>query len=204
MFCRQDKMPLWHVQGIEQYMWNGRLLFHVRGEELWWEHHLQLQVSAESLRSRPLIRLALAPQSSQCEYVWYDRSIERCRCLHKSQIFPPGRSIWCNDGLHGGPTARPVGRNGAHACCKDRDFCNRFLWPKTKDQRSDRVEEGRQISVQGACAYARVSLPKTPPLWLLPFLCSLARRSTTSCPVLIVLWTVSPTYARWVEVLKWS
>ncbi|KMY92392.1 TGF-beta receptor type-1 isoform X1 [Drosophila simulans] len=70
------------------------------------------------------------------------------RCLHESQIFPPGRSIWCNDGLHGGPTARPVGRSGAHACCKDRDFCNRFLWPKTKDQTGDRVEEGRQISVQ--------------------------------------------------------
>ncbi|XP_039502734.1 TGF-beta receptor type-1 isoform X1 [Drosophila santomea] len=69
------------------------------------------------------------------------------RCLQNSQIFPPGRSIWCNDGLHGGPTTRPVGRSGAHACCKDRDFCNRFLWPKTKDQPTYRVE-GRQTSVE--------------------------------------------------------
>ncbi|XP_016940926.3 TGF-beta receptor type-1 isoform X1 [Drosophila suzukii] len=69
------------------------------------------------------------------------------RCLHKSQIFPPGRSIWCNDGLHGGPTVRPVGRSGAHACCKDRDFCNRYLRPKTKDQPSSPLD-GRHVAVE--------------------------------------------------------
>ncbi|XP_030387532.1 TGF-beta receptor type-1 isoform X2 [Scaptodrosophila lebanonensis] len=53
-------------------------------------------------------------------------------CLNMSQSFPPGRFIWCNDGRHGGPTARPAARRGGHACCNDRDFCNRELRPIIK------------------------------------------------------------------------
>ncbi|XP_032292177.1 TGF-beta receptor type-1 isoform X1 [Drosophila virilis] len=54
------------------------------------------------------------------------------RCLNMSQSFPPGRFIWCNDGRQGGPTARPAARRGGHACCNDRDFCNRQLRPVIK------------------------------------------------------------------------
>ncbi|XP_068147736.1 TGF-beta receptor type-1 isoform X1 [Drosophila tropicalis] len=54
------------------------------------------------------------------------------RCLNMSQSFPPGRFIWCNDGRQGGPTARPAARRGGHACCNDRDFCNRYLRPIIK------------------------------------------------------------------------
>ncbi|XP_034653803.1 TGF-beta receptor type-1 isoform X1 [Drosophila subobscura] len=54
------------------------------------------------------------------------------RCLNMSQSFPPGRFIWCNEGRHGGPTARPAARRGGHACCNDRDFCNRQLRPVIK------------------------------------------------------------------------
>lgn len=53
-------------------------------------------------------------------------------CLNMSQSFPPGRFIWCNDGRQGGPTARPAARRGGHACCNDRDFCNRQLRPVIK------------------------------------------------------------------------
>lgn len=53
-------------------------------------------------------------------------------CLHMSQSFPPGRFIWCNEGLQGGPTARPAAVRGGHACCKDRDFCNLQLRPVIK------------------------------------------------------------------------
>ncbi|KAI8035736.1 hypothetical protein M5D96_011486 [Drosophila gunungcola] len=75
------------------------------------------------------------------------------RCLNMSQSFPPGRFIWCNDGLHGGPTARPVGRRGAHACCDDGDFCNLFLKPKARDQPSNPLEgqRGSSVAVEGAC-----------------------------------------------------
>ncbi|KAM8712906.1 hypothetical protein ACLKA7_013265 [Drosophila subpalustris] len=54
------------------------------------------------------------------------------RCLNMSQSFPPGRFIWCNDGRRGGPTARPAAPRGGHACCNDRDFCNRYLRPVIK------------------------------------------------------------------------
>lgn len=53
-------------------------------------------------------------------------------CLYMSQSFPPGRFIWCNEGLQGGPTARPAALRGGHACCKDRDFCNLQLRPVIK------------------------------------------------------------------------
>ncbi|XP_060652499.1 TGF-beta receptor type-1 isoform X1 [Drosophila nasuta] len=54
------------------------------------------------------------------------------RCLNMSQSFPPGRFIWCNDGRHGGPTARPAAPRGGHGCCNDRDFCNKDLRPVIK------------------------------------------------------------------------
>ncbi|KAL9913636.1 TGF-beta receptor type-1 isoform X1 [Glossina fuscipes] len=54
------------------------------------------------------------------------------RCLNMSQSFPPGRFIWCNDGSHGGPTARPVAKRGGHSCCRDYDFCNLNLRPVIK------------------------------------------------------------------------
>ncbi|KAH8401785.1 hypothetical protein KR009_007844 [Drosophila setifemur] len=54
------------------------------------------------------------------------------RCLNMSQSFPPGRFIWCNEGLHGGPTARPAARRGGHACCKDSDLCNMRLRPEIR------------------------------------------------------------------------
>ncbi|KAH8279518.1 hypothetical protein KR026_012162 [Drosophila bipectinata] len=60
------------------------------------------------------------------------------RCLNMSQSFPPGRFIWCNAGP--GPTARPAARHGGHACCKDRDFCNRWLRPVIK------MEGGRRLN----------------------------------------------------------
>ncbi|KAH8258471.1 hypothetical protein KR038_012008 [Drosophila bunnanda] len=61
------------------------------------------------------------------------------RCLNMSQSFPPGRFIWCNEGRNGGPTARPVARRGGHACCNDRDFCNRDLRPLIKRSKPTRL-----------------------------------------------------------------
>ncbi|XP_054739692.1 TGF-beta receptor type-1 isoform X1 [Anastrepha obliqua] len=61
-----------------------------------------------------------------------DQIIFSYRCLNMSQSFPPGRSIWCNDGSRGGPTARPAAPSGGHGCCKDRDFCNLDLRPIIK------------------------------------------------------------------------
>ncbi|KAH8252818.1 hypothetical protein KR032_001929 [Drosophila birchii] len=76
------------------------------------------------------------------------------RCLNMSQSFPPGRFIWCNEGRNGGPTARPVARRGGHACCNDRDFCNRDLRPLIKRSKPTRLnpshiefEDGRLASV---------------------------------------------------------
>lgn len=73
------------------------------------------------------------PSSSIILIIW-------CRCLHKSQTFPPGRSIWCNNNRKG-PTARPTAAVGGHACCSSADFCNMHLKPIILDYRKTPVKE---------------------------------------------------------------
>jgi len=70
---RKDQVPLRHLQGLQQHLRDGRLLLHVGGEERRWHHRIQLQVSFVRLMSRPSIRLALVPQSSQCEHIYLIR-----------------------------------------------------------------------------------------------------------------------------------
>lgn len=68
-------------------------------------------------------------------YLPIGHSVYVCRCLQKSQTYPPSRFIWCNDGRHGGddgPKARHVDSYG-HACCKNSDLCNLRLSPILKD-----------------------------------------------------------------------
>lgn len=149
----------------------------------------------------------------------------RCRCLNMSQSFPPGRFIWCNEGRNGGPTARPIARRGGHACCNDRDFCNRDLQPLIKRSKPTRLdpshiefEDGRQsVTVEGACGLLHVfrsSKKKSPSLTLTPTnhkpsVCSLARRSKQikqkSCPVWSFLGLLSTQFCplSW-SFLRWS
>lgn len=59
-------------------------------------------------------------------------------CIDREQMFPPGRSIWCNnrtaDGAGGsGPTARPTALRGGHLCCRSTDYCNGYLRPAIVD-----------------------------------------------------------------------
>lgn len=63
-----------------------------------------------------------------------------CRCLDKSQFFPPGRSIWCNNNRKG-PTARPVAMIGGHSCCGNGDFCNKDLKPRVLDYHQNPAKE---------------------------------------------------------------
>lgn len=74
------------------------------------------------------------------------------RCLDKSQFFPPGRSIWCNNNRKG-PTARPSAIVGGHGCCGTADFCNRHLKPMILDYRKIPVNE----YIQGG-NFTRVSI----------------------------------------------
>lgn len=46
-------------------------------------------------------------------------------------MFPPGRSVWCNN-LTSGPTVRPAGLMGGHLCCRT-DMCNGLLKPAIVD-----------------------------------------------------------------------
>lgn len=63
------------------------------------------------------------------------------RCLDRSQFFPPGRSIWCNNSTRKGPTARPTTLIGGHACCRTADLCNLHLKPIILDYRQYPVGE---------------------------------------------------------------
>lgn len=81
-----------------------------------------------------------------------------CRCLDKSQFFPPGRSIWCNNNRKG-PTARPTAPVGGHACCGTADFCNTHLKPIILDYRKTPVKEYIQ---GGIFAYTHTH-PLAPP-----------------------------------------
>lgn len=47
-------------------------------------------------------------------------------------MFPPGRSIWCNN-QPTGPTTRPTAIKGGHTCCNNSDFCNGHLKPRIFD-----------------------------------------------------------------------
>lgn len=52
-----------------------------------------------------------------------------CRCIESWQMFPPGRSVWCNKN---GPTVRPASLMGGHLCCRT-DMCNGLLKPAIVD-----------------------------------------------------------------------
>lgn len=56
--------------------------------------------------------------------------------MHKSQFFPPGRSILCNKDKNG-PTVRPYSNIGGHSCCNDADLCNLHLKPVILDYRTN-------------------------------------------------------------------
>lgn len=143
-FClpnRNHQVPLRHLQGYEPHLRDGRLLLHVGGEGQGQQDNLQFPVS---LRLAKIVLLLPRPRphnnSSPLHTVhcnFYnnnnnDIDASANSCLHMSQSFPPGRFIWCNEGLQGGPTARPAALRGGHACCKDRDFCNLQLRPVIK------------------------------------------------------------------------
>lgn len=136
-------------------------------------------------------------------------------CLHMSQSFPPGRFIWCNEGLHGGPTARPAATRGGHACCKDRDFCNRDLRPVIKYYRSAIAAApagpgGLQTPtlVYEGAPYARSALaPATHNSTLLLHLTPLPRHWVRALfPSLFVrFWTCFPTFCSWLSsTWKWT
>lgn len=68
-----------------------------------------------------------------------DKNLISFSCLDQTNMFPPGRSIWCNK--RNGPTARPIAQIGGHACCGNADMCNKQLKPKILDYRRYPVKE---------------------------------------------------------------
>lgn len=91
--------------------------------------------SSSTKRTSPLILDFLASQSVLVN----SNSINfPFRCVDKSQFFPPGRSIWCNNRT--GPTARPTSNIGGHACCGN-DYCNEHLKPILLDYQKGPVRE---------------------------------------------------------------
>lgn len=135
-------MPLRHLQGYESHMRDRWLLLYLRGEGQGWQDNLQFPVSLRNpVPSTPSLKWHPPLHTVHNNYNNKPKKNQLCNsvlpsCLHMSQSFPPGRFIWCNEGLHGGPTARPAATRGGHACCKDRDFCNRDLKPVIKYYRS--------------------------------------------------------------------
>lgn len=81
----------------------------------------------------------VAPSLRPLNLIGHVLIFTRCRCLDKSQFFPPGRSIWCNNNRRG-PTTRPTAAVGGHACCNT-TLCNKQLQPIILDYRKTPVKE---------------------------------------------------------------